>query len=161
MNGNAAGGARDTGDIPEEVTHAMIFISERARSRLVKRIVHGVDFGGIPNCHALARIYAFSLPYLEVVDGAVVTLGRKGVTPRYHSWLRFKSVPRYGVDVSPLGAVPILTSPNLLYFDDHCLFEETPVPHDALRIDEAMAFSRTYESVFRDAIAEMRVPRPG
>ena len=132
--------SRNVGAIPEQVTRTMIFVIETARAILMNKVLHGIDYGGYPNCHGVARGYALSLRHLEVLDGAVVVMDQRGVTPLFHSVLQFRQHPEFGVDVSPLGAVPYLTFPNLIFFDEHVLFHACALPEEVLAsADEAGA----------------------
>ena len=110
-------------EVPEEVARTMLIFHAVSRKMLLQRLA-GRSLGHLPNCHVLARAYARIMPNLEVRDGRVVICNSRGLMPGQHSWLRFLRHPMFGVDVAPCGAVPFMTFPNLIYFDQYAPFHE-------------------------------------
>lgn len=141
---------RDTGSVPQKVTHTMILIHGIAREMLVQKLTKVRSFEPYPNCHALARSYAAVFPHLAVHDGGVITIDSTGrPLPRYHSWLAFAEFPAWGIDVAPLGAVPILTFPNLIYLaDEHALWLDGTL--SAEKVEDAAKTSMPFASVLTE-----------
>jgi hypothetical protein len=125
-------GVRHIETIPEEVSRTIVLFMEIARKLLLRKVMKEITFQGFPNCHGVARAYASAFKHLEVVDGAVAYFTIAGPRVMNHSWVRFKNHPKFGVDVSPVGAVPFMSSPNLLYFDGDVLHQECTLPSDVL-----------------------------
>ncbi len=96
---------------------------------------------GYPNCHTIARAIARRFEHLRVVDGfipfickpskeydgpkqmLVTELGGKiSMSPvvsdhKEHSWLEFCEHPGFIIDTAPIGALPVVSSPILIFRD--------------------------------------------
>jgi hypothetical protein len=128
---------REIEEIPEDVFRTLLIFLEIAHELLCRMYSKRISFQGFPNCHGTARVYAQVFNNLEVVDGALATYNvASGIRVVNHSWLRFSAHPKFGIDVSPIGSVPFMSHPNLLYFDQYTIYQECSLPEDIIEIKD-------------------------
>lgn len=100
--------------------------------------VHGE---GYPSCHVIARALVQRFDCLRYCDGLIPYFSKPGqdyqgarqmlatenegkvrLTPvvsnyKNHSWLVFREYPDFIIDPAPIGAIPVLSSPILIFRD--------------------------------------------